>query len=357
MLLQGERDGNLNVAHQAIDADNIQNASAKRALELAVKHGTPLDPKTFSVWYYYAARNCQSLTDEVDSRLQRRTVLSSYDIEQLFAAFCTDIATEESQEEIGHALTSQLDKLAELVRDGESAHLGFADKLDDIRINSESIELPAVIKSVVGNLSDIVKAASLHSRQIGDQLQTNREQVRQLNLAILQLEQENASDPLTQVANRRAFDRQLKIEQARSSKNGKNLCLVMADIDHFKRVNDTFGHLVGDSVLREFANLLREHTKGRDLVARYGGEEFAIILPETNIVAAHNLMINIKHELQNMRLVTVDGSRSLGEVTASFGIAIGEVGDSRVSLVGRADAQLYEAKRAGRNRVACEGLQ
>ena len=128
----------------------------------------------------------------------------------------------------------------------------------------------------------------------------------------------------------------------------------MADIDHFKRINDTFGHQVGDDVLRYFAGLLKKSVKGRDVVARYGGEEFAVVLPATSMANARGLIERFMQELAGADLVVADGKTPVGKLTSSFGIALAGSKDSADALIKRADEKLYEAKRTGRNRFKCD---
>ena len=136
-----------------------------------------------------------------------------------------------------------------------------------------------------------------------------------------------------------------------ADRSGNSLCLVMADIDRFKRLNDSFGHVVGDDVLRIFADILTRSVKGRVLPARYGGEEFAIILPDTSMDAAIKLTEGIRLKLTKSTLRTVNGKKPIGTVTASFGIAAMVPGDTAEKLIVRADTRLYRAKQSGRNRV------
>ena len=132
------------------------------------------------------------------------------------------------------------------------------------------------------------------------------------------------------------------------------MCLVMGDIDRFKAINDTFGHQIGDEILKMFAKLLSSNVKGRDTVARFGGEEFAIILPETRLADAEHLTESIRSQLEGKELAVNNSGEPIGKITASFGIAqLGEHDDPD-TLVQRADARLYEAKCAGRNRVVID---
>jgi diguanylate cyclase len=128
--------------------------------------------------------------------------------------------------------------------------------------------------------------------------------------------------------------------------------LLLADIDHFKVVNDTYGHVLGDKVIRAVAHVMRSMIKGRDVAARLGGEEFAILLPQTSLTGASAVAEQIRGTVAQGRICRPDGNESIGQVTLSVGVAIAKVGDTLEPLLERADAAMYAAKRAGRNRIS-----
>jgi len=165
---------------------------------------------------------------------------------------------------------------------------------------------------------------------------------------------EASTDALTGLANRKAFDTALHEQSARARDTRNELCLVMADIDHFKHFNDSHGHLIGDKLLRFVANILKDSVKGQDLVARFGGEEFAILLPDTPLRGALAVAESLRARVQNQRLRRTDNQRPLGGVTLSLGIACFRDGEAADTFVARADAALYQSKRLGRNRVTPE---
>ncbi len=159
---------------------------------------------------------------------------------------------------------------------------------------------------------------------------------------------EASIDPLTGLANRRAFDNRLNEEWARRSRHGSDLALIMADIDLFKDVNDTYGHGVGDVVLHHVADILRAECRKYDTPARYGGEEFAVICAKENAEGAAALAQRLREMLKKIPCNTDKG---MIEITMSFGIADALMCDSPKALVESADKAVYAAKEAGRNRV------
>lgn len=165
------------------------------------------------------------------------------------------------------------------------------------------------------------------------------------------LEQLAQTDPLTQLLNRRALSERISAEMERAIRYDSTLALLMIDIDHFKRVNDSYGHLVGDDVLRDVGQLLLETIRGSDIVARYGGEEFLLLLPETDDTGAEAFAERIRESVER-RAFGDDGGLGLS-LTVSIGIAVYPAAriESVEDLFARADAALYRAKADGRNRV------
>ena len=159
------------------------------------------------------------------------------------------------------------------------------------------------------------------------------------------------TDSLTGLFNRKAFDERLALATADSLEGGGTLCLLLIDIDHFKRFNDTWGHQVGDQVLRLVGECLRMNVKGKDTAARYGGEELAIILPDTAIDDAVTLAEQIRKAIGSMNIVKKKSREAIGPVTVSIGAAQFRHGETPDDFVARADHALYAAKEAGRNRV------
>ena len=155
------------------------------------------------------------------------------------------------------------------------------------------------------------------------------------------------TDHLTGLANRRRFERQLEREVTRTRRYGRPFCLLIVDIDHFKRVNDTFGHPVGDEVITRLASTLQAGTRGIDMAARVGGEEFAVLLPETDYAAGVEVAVRLRDAIRRM-----DVPKEVGRVTASIGIAeFSATSGDGTTLYAAADKALYEAKQAGRDRV------
>jgi diguanylate cyclase (GGDEF)-like protein len=160
---------------------------------------------------------------------------------------------------------------------------------------------------------------------------------------------EALSDPLTGLANRRALDAAVVRAVARARRDAALCAVLFIDIDHFKDINDSLGHAVGDAVLQHVGRGLRDRLRRGDLLARYGGEEFVALLPDTDLDAAMRVA-----EVLRRRVATLDCKSLTGELPVRVSIGVAQLSDQHMgagSLVSAADAAMYEAKRQGRNRV------
>jgi diguanylate cyclase (GGDEF)-like protein/PAS domain S-box-containing protein len=153
-------------------------------------------------------------------------------------------------------------------------------------------------------------------------------------------------DTLTNLPNRRAFDDVLQQEIARSRRYNRPLCVTIGDIDHFKSINDTFGHQIGDTTLEKLAAFMRNSLRTADYVARWGGEEFTILLPETPLDVAERLLNRLRADIANYVISEIGRS-----VTLSFGVTAYTKSDGRDDPLERADRALYTSKQTGRNKV------
>lgn len=165
------------------------------------------------------------------------------------------------------------------------------------------------------------------------------------------LRRQATTDALTRLANRRRFIQEGRRELARAQRTGKPVSVVAIDVDHFKQINDSYGHSVGDSVLREIARRLEEAVRAGDLVARTGGEELSILLPDSNQFSALSVAEKLRRAVAEAR---VEAGAFAIPVTVSLGVGTLSGGCSDLdALLAEADRALYQAKEQGRNRVAC----
>jgi diguanylate cyclase (GGDEF)-like protein len=163
-----------------------------------------------------------------------------------------------------------------------------------------------------------------------------------------QVQRQAVTDELTGLANRRSFLARLDAEVVRSRRSGSPLGIVLADLDDFKRVNDTYGHAAGDTALRSFAAIVHSNSRDVDLPVRLGGEEFAVLLPDTDLEGAAQLAERIRESLE---VASIDHEGASISLTASFGVSCFPSTASAENLLADADRRLYDAKRRGKNTV------
>ncbi len=245
----------------------------------------------------------------------------------------------------------------------------FVDRLGDFSESTSSYHdtIERCVEKIsqasdVSQLSDVLAEVMRETRTIQLSAQRSRDELREMKARVdetekevdrLQRELAETSemiriDPLTGALNRRGMDEVLEREVARATRHEAKLCVALLDIDNFKRLNDTYGHQVGDETLTHLAGVIRESLRPQDTLARYGGEEFLILLPETSLDAAIQTLTRLQRELTRKYFMH-DNQKML--ITFSAGAA--ELGsqESAQDTVKRADAAMYLAKRAGKNRV------
>lgn len=212
-------------------------------------------------------------------------------------------------------------------------------------VERSSAELLALLKEAIRHERNIVPNFRVLQAEVGS-LRTERDE---LTRALRHTEALSLTDELTGLPNRRAFVQRLDQELSRSQRTGQPLAMVLLDIDNFKKINDRYGHYIGDMILRCYARSMVREIRQHDLLARYGGEEFVLLLPETLLDEARNAMDKLGRRIRREPLDA--GGTHIDLPTFSAGIACLRSGESATTLINRADQSLYRAKRLGRNRI------
>ncbi len=323
-------------------------AVASEVFKLIEEHRTPPLPKTYEVLYAYASNGNSAVTERVRLAVDGGNALSSYDIDQIHQECIrsTEVDTCLNLDREMKEVLGLVETYLSSSRDYAGSLNSTAERLTDAK--------PAQIKKTVELLIFENAKMRAETESLSTHLEQSKSQIQEMQQSLAEARESGMRDPLTNLANRRKFEQFMAAAIAEAHKEKVSLCLVMADIDHFKKVNDTFGHIVGDGVLKYFATLLSRNVKGRDLVARYGGEEFALVLPRTSLADAEILTEQIRAELQSTKLVVKEGNKPLGKLTSSFGVSALRPDEDIAALLQRADDRLYKAKNSGRNRVIAD---
>jgi diguanylate cyclase len=305
-------------------------------------------PRNYEVWYNYARASNPGLNDAINGLVATHRTVTQADIDALYGRLTEQI------DGFGSRMMGEIDQIITVI-DGtiDSTVRHNADLAGMSSEINRSSDLSG-LRSVVGRLVQTAREIESANQQFEAHLKESREEINQLQQHLDAVRNEILTDPLTTLSNRKLFDQTIVTALAEAQSGGTALALVMADIDRFKQINDTFGHLTGDQVLRLVALSLKQNISGQAVAARYGGEEFAIILPGFTLAEATALSEQIRHAVMGRELVKRSTGETLGHVTISLGVSVLRPGDTTASLVERADTCLYAAKRNGRNRVVTE---
>ena len=329
-------------------------ALAKTALALMGDCDVPPTPDNYELFYTYSAGENPSVARIIGDMIAARRPFTPAILQELRdRAFARD-RTERAVESIGETVTASLNEtIAKL--DAASKHAtDYGNTLSAAHGKLGDADTPESLRKLVGTLVSATKEMESKTRTLEQELQQSSAQVGELRTQLDNVRKESLTDPLTGIANRKAFDTELQTAMAEAKISGERLSLFMCDIDKFKVFNDTWGHQTGDHVLKLVAGCISENTKGRDTAARYGGEEFAVIVRKANVGDAIKLAEQIRANVQSKKLVKKSTGDILGSITISIGVAELSGGESAAALIQRADMCLYRAKGAGRNVVIGE---
>ena len=249
-------------------------------------------------------------------------------------------------------LNLELGKVLAIIRTRTGTDESYAASLTAAQTRLSDLTTPEQVRVIVSLLVAENHRMRVDSVNMAKQLDTSRLQIEALRTRLEKAYEVGLQDALTTVGNRRCFDLALTQAVSTAAVEKAALSIVLGDLDHFKQINDEFGHQVGDEVLKFFAHLMVGSVREGDTVARFGGEEFAIILPQCALREANAIADRVRMKLGAKALTIRRTSQEIGIVTASFGVAQLGAGETLDDLLNRADRNLYEAKRLGRNRVA-----
>ncbi len=242
----------------------------------------------------------------------------------------------------------------ELSRSGEE-NAAAGRRIEALGVELEQSEdIAAAARAVTRSLLDETRRLGENLRTLAHHLHARSLEVNELRTQLEQARREAETDPLTGLANRKGLEGRLRALGREAMETGQSYAMLVLDIDHFKKFNDTYGHKVGDAVLRTVAMVLRHHLRQDDLAARYGGEEFVVLLPNTDLDQAREIAERIRRTIGSHVLRNRGTGEEYGKVTISAGVAVYRPGERVEELFERADTALYRAKQQGRNRVVTE---
>jgi diguanylate cyclase len=340
----------------AVPADEHERtfAFAEIALGQIRALSQPASPRNFEIWYHYATGYNQALNHSINRTLQEKGALSEHELDQIYRTYITSSRIGDRIDTVNERMLAEVQQVLDTIDSAAGSATSYSQSLADANARLEAAHDGDTLRAVIERLVKGTKEMQLSNEKLEARLSASKQEIEQLQQNLEAVRTESFTDPLTTLSNRKFFDGALAKAISATKERDEPLCLLMSDIDHFKKFNDTYGHLTGDQVLRLVALSIKQSVKGRDVAARYGGEEFVVALPNTELQSAMTVAEQIRRAVMTKDLVKRSTGERLGRVTISIGIAVLHPTDTVQSLIERADGCLYAAKRDGRNRVVCE---
>ena len=324
-----------------------------QAIKLMDANEIASTPVNYELCFHRESGQNGELQQELDAAIADGRARSGDYTKQLRDRFFSrtgDLAVGDSASGLGFEL-KQLSAALETAGKGSSAYgrtLGIAAQ------QLANADASPQLRNMIDAVASATRLTIQNNRELEARVEASAGEVETLRNKLETVRKEARVDVLTGLANRRCFDETFVAAIEESRVEGTPLCVLMCDIDHFKRFNDTWGHATGDQVLRLVAGCVSSNVKGRDTAARYGGEELVVVLPKTALADAMVVAEQIRRSVESRKIVKKSTGESYGSITLSIGGSELKPGESPTEFLARADACLYAAKHAGRNRVCSE---
>lgn len=333
-------------------ANPLSNSDVlRRVLKLMTTHAEDYRPLTYAVWYEFVLQGDRQLCERLEQVVAGGIRLGSAETEELHARYL--VARRQQVVNQAHATILQaLETMSSAIGDAHQNTGRFAGQLRDFSAaGAQQPVEPQVFNQNVLLISQQARQSSEELARVQARLEESEAQVKRMSEDLEQIRSEVYIDALSGLFNRRRFDSALDSLVMHALAEHEPLSLLLIDIDHFKAVNDTHGHVFGDQVIRSVSQAIKASVKGRDVASRYGGDEFGVLLPETAGPGASTVAEYIRRVIERRRISDFAGEIDPVAVTISVGLATLSRSDTAHDLLRRADKALYQAKKNGRNQV------
>ena len=332
----------------------IAESLAKQAFQNILQRKVTPHPDKFAVWYTYAGGKNAELKAEMDRALAEGERIDDNLLAGLYEKYLAEEAEREELNAASERIQQTLEQVMAYVNSASSGASHYGETLEnfhgDIAKSESTEELQALVANVLTETKDMVEM----NKKLEQQLTDSTGEIARLREEVVQVRQEASTDGLTGLPNRKTLDATIQEEAEKAKSSRSFLSFIMSDVDHFKKFNDTYGHQLGDQVLKLVAATMTQTVRGQDTPARYGGEEFCVVLPNTNLQEARKVAENIRNAVASKKLVNRRKGMDLGKITLSLGVSEYSLGEDVSTFMKRADDALYAAKRSGRNKVVTQ---
>jgi diguanylate cyclase len=327
---------------------------AKQAVEAMARHSVPPTPTNYEVWLSYVAGANSDVKRQIDQMIAEKQPFTSLANEALYEQFFGSARLALQMAETSERIAEEVNAVVSSLQTAGAQNKAFGGELSAAGAKLEQGMDPVALREMVASLARTTKEMVTANAALTSKLEDAGREVTQMRETLSVARAEALTDALTGIANRKSFDQTLRMRVDEAHGTKTSLCLMMCDIDFFKKFNDTWGHHTGDQVIRFVATAIQKNALGDMLAARYGGEEFALIIPRHNLQKAREIVEEIRQQVESKNLVRKSTGEDLGRISISAGVAQLCATDTAVSLLERADELLYASKKAGRNCVTTE---
>lgn len=319
----------------------------RRALPYINQHRTPVNPVNYAVWYEYVSGENEALSRAINNHLNNGEKITD-EINQKYFEKYVLMGMPDRLSKANTGMKMVVDNTLKNIDKAGSTADECASGLSNTQNVLESCEDVNEMKTLVSDIISHTQTLSETSNDLKQELHQSSQDILKLKAELEEVKKAARTDGLTGLLNRGALSQELtKVCEPPQNRTA----FVLFDIDHFKQINDNFGHLVGDKVLQYFAGILKKYTNDSIIAARYGGEELALVLMGHDQTEAKLIADKIREELANSKLKKRGSEESIGKITVSAGISALQPDDTSASLIERADQALYLSKSGGRNQV------
>ncbi len=335
------------LCHSRSDAE----ALSLRSHELLKVLDAPPCPIPYAVAFSYESRRNPDLRKALEPVVRDGGKISERQWQDLFDRFLMPNSADAWQS-VGDAIKALLSSVVDNMGEAGQSAAGFSAQIQDAISTLGTPQEPSreALFDAARQLLAAGEAARQRSAALQERMQATIEEARRLGDELEEHRRAVMHDPLTGLLNRRGMD--ARFDDLLQEREARPLAVLMVDIDHFKGFNDSFGHAVGDAVIRNVARTIGECIRSDDHAVRYGGEEFLVILPDASMEVAMAMAEKIRTKVGALRLVRKRDNVALPALTVSLGVAALRDGEDAETVVIRADAALYQSKNGGRNRVS-----
>jgi diguanylate cyclase len=328
--------------------DNYQVTSkfSEHTHDFLSSHLIAPTPVNYSVVYLYISNENEMLSAAIDKKLQQGELITADFMADLFKRYVSLSQQVENTVLAPFELTlsKTLEQISKQMSNEDKA-VNNLQKLDEILAKSKN---NTSMDNIVSYLFNTINSTKSQHEALSQKLSTTQTEINQLKDKLASSRQEALVDSLTGLLNRRGCDE--KLQKLNHDDTHSSLAI---DIDHFKKVNDTFGHFIGDKVIQRIAKTIKSHIGEQDLAVRFGGEEFVVVMANTPIAEAKNIAESIRLSISKLKLKQRDTNTYLPPISVSIGIAQNDNISDWPTLFEQADNALYQAKNSGRNRCIC----